>query len=166
MEPQKNNNAQVPNNRYRRQLSKAVAKAELVRLYKSESFGSANTLAAKKAFVAEYNRPRGKYSEFYKLIGPASFQTFERWKLRLDRCHGRPSCLIDSRGMRGGRNRKAIRRTVSRLLGLITKVPFRSRDKWFRFLEALKEGESPDEIAKSAGIHISTVHKWLSNLKV
>ncbi len=163
MEPQKKH-AQIPNNRYRRQVEVAILKADLVRLYKRECFGSENILAAKKGFVSEYNRPGGRYSEFYLLIGPASFQTFERWRLILERCRGRPSCLIDSRGMHGGRNRKVVRRTVSRLLCLIAKVPSRSRGKWMDFLGALKEGQDPDEIARSLDIHTSTVRRWIKNL--
>jgi transposase-like protein len=166
MRPSRISHAAVSDNWYRRQIDKAIAKAELVRLYKSASFRSGNTLPAKQAFVSEYNRPDGKYSKYYELIGPASFQTFERWRLKLQRYHGRHSCLIDSRGMAGGRNRKAIRRIVSRLLCLIAKVPSRSRSKWFAFLEAMKEGQNPDEIARSVGIHTSTVRKWIRNLGI
>ncbi len=158
-------NARLPMNSYKRQVDKANLKAQLVRLYKGNAFAAGNTLAAKKAFVLEYNRPGGKYSKFYAVIGPASFQTFERWNLKLKRCHGRPSCLIDSRGMHRARNRKAARRTVSRLLGLITKVPAPSRDKWFQFLDAMKAGHDPEEISRSVGLHTSTIRKWIRNLE-
>jgi hypothetical protein len=162
MEAGKGNRAQVPT-RYRRQIEKAAAKAELLKVYRRKCFGT-NTLAAKREFVREYNRSGGLYSQYYDLVGPASFQTFERWNLKLKRFRGRSFCLADGRGMHRGRNRKVIRRTVVQILGLLAKVPFRSRDKWYLFLEALKEGQSPEEISKSVGIHISTVRQWLRNL--
>ena len=166
MEAAKAPNARVPTDRYKRQLEKAAAKAELVRLYTGDSFGSGNTLRAKKAFIAEYNRPGGKYSNLYQRIGPTSFQTLERWRLKLERSHGRPSCLIDSRGMRSGPNRKAVRRTVSRLLGLIARVPARSRTKWLSFLEGMKKGQSPEEIARDVVVNISTIRKWIRDLSM
>ncbi|MFZ0930399.1 MAG: hypothetical protein WAN11_17475 [Syntrophobacteraceae bacterium] len=166
MKPQENSNPKLPSDRYRRQLDKALAKAELIRLYRAASFGSANTLDAKNAFIAEYNRPGGRYSKFYAVIGPASFQSLERWSLKLERSHGRPACLIDSRGMHRGLNRKATKRTVVRLLGIITKVPVRSREKWFQFLEGIKAGQSPEEISASVGVHVSTVRNWIKAVRI
>jgi hypothetical protein len=162
--------AYVPTNRYKCQFDRACVKAELVRLYNAESFGSSNILAAKHAFISEYNQgAAGKYAKLYAIIGPASFKSFERWKLKLKRSRGRPTSLIDSRGMGGGCRRNAIRhtrRTASRILGVIAKVPARSRPRWFAFLDALKKGQSPEEIARSVGIHTSTVRKWIKNLAV
>jgi len=155
---------QVPANRYRRQLDKATAKAELVRLYNGESFGRGNIVAAKKAFVSEYNRPDGKYSKLSAIVGPVSFQSLERWKFKLERCGNDPSCLIDSRGMRWTRRRRPIKRIVSRLVRIITAVAPKSREQWFQFLEGLRDGKTPDDIATSVGISIHTVHRWTRRL--
>jgi hypothetical protein len=147
-----------------RHLARAIAKAELVRLYNSRSFGWGGILAAKEAFISEYNRPDGSYRKFFDVIGPVSFQSLERWKFKLERSAGDPSCLIDKRCLRSTRKRRRIRRMVSRIIRLITSVPPQTRGKWFQFVEGLKQGKTPDEIAAAVGVSIYTVHRWTSRL--
>jgi transposase len=147
-----------------RHLTVALAKAELIRFYNSNSFGREDVVLTKKMFVSEYNRPDSSYPKLYQIVGPISFSSLERWKLRLERSGGDPSSLIDSRGIRWTRKRKRVRRTCARLIWLITAVPPQTRDKWFRFLEGLRDGKPPDEIATLVGVSIHTIYRWTRRL--
>jgi putative transposase len=82
------------------EMSLCVAKACLIEEYRRSAARSSrgNTLSSKKEFIKLYNLgEHGSYPTLYKKIGSISFQSIERWTLKLD-ARSDPFALADTRG--------------------------------------------------------------------
>jgi hypothetical protein len=68
------------------------------------------------------------------------------------------------RGVHLQRYAPGAKRTASRIVRLLTPIAPRSRDKWFKFIEGVKAGDDPIDIARSAGVSLYTVYHWMKAL--
>lgn len=84
------------------QMKKALARADLVHLYRAYSEKikrPRNRVKAKREFVELYNQAEhGTYPALFQIVGTISFKTIERWDILLKLNNEDPTCLADLRG--------------------------------------------------------------------
>lgn len=102
-----------------RQLYTTLARADLLKAYfeyARRASRSGKLLEAKKHFVASYNLgPFGTFPEIFRLIGPTSFQSIERWSKEVENGNGDVLALADQRG----RHRKGVHALTDQQLKIL-----------------------------------------------